>query len=82
VRANCAVLTIEAMAKRLHIEPEGSAAPVVCPYCGEPATLSIEPVGMAAEQYVEDCPVCCRPWNVSITRDGEGPRVELTRDDD
>ena len=70
------------MATQLHIEAEGSQAAVVCPYCGEPTVLSVEPLGLAAEQYIEECPVCCRPWNVFVTRDGDEPRVELTRDDD
>ena len=70
------------MATRLHIEAEGNQAPVRCPYCGEASVVSVEAVGLPAEQYIEECPVCCRPWNVTITRNGEGPKVELARDDD
>jgi hypothetical protein len=53
-----------------------------CPYCGETVEVSIDPVGPNEEQYVEDCPVCCRPWNVSVTRDGDEAQVQLGRDDD
>ena len=53
-----------------------------CPYCGERVTVAIEPIGANAEQYVEDCPVCCRPWTVEVTRDESGPSVELHREDD
>jgi len=31
---------------------------------------------------VEDCPVCCRPWTVSISREEEEVIVSLRRDDD
>jgi hypothetical protein len=53
-----------------------------CPYCGERVTVHVEPIGAHAEQYVEDCPVCCRPWSVEVTRDESGPSVQLHREDD
>jgi hypothetical protein len=52
-----------------------------CPYCGEPVELSIEPLGVAHEEYVEDCPVCCRPWNVHIERSEDALHVSLERSD-
>jgi hypothetical protein len=58
------------------------AAVAVCPYCGEEVELTVDPVGAASEQYVEDCPVCCRPWTVSVTRDDASVEVSLSRDDD
>jgi len=44
---------------------------VVCPYCGESSTISID-AGEEEEEFVQDCPVCCRPWKVRvrIRRDG------------
>ncbi len=67
-------------------EPEGEpleeAALSTCPYCGEEVEVAVEPVGASHEQYVEDCPVCCRPWNVLVARTEEGLDVQLTRDDD
>jgi hypothetical protein len=44
---------------------------VFCPYCGEPSTISVTP-GEEDEEFVQDCPVCCRPWKVRvrIRRDG------------
>jgi hypothetical protein len=44
---------------------------IFCPYCGEPSTISVGP-GEEDEEYVQDCPVCCRPWKVRIRirRDG------------
>jgi Cysteine-rich CPXCG len=44
-----------------------------CPYCGEPVDLDIDEGGGSRQSYVEDCPVCCRPWQVTVAqaRDGE-----------
>ncbi len=41
-----------------------------CPYCGEPVQVEIEPELAAGAEYIEDCPVCCRPWTVSVGSDG------------
>jgi hypothetical protein len=46
--------------------------PLTCPYCGEPVELAIDEGGGSAQSYVEDCPVCCRPWQVEVTRDPAG----------
>jgi hypothetical protein len=53
------------------------SCPVTCPYCGEPIELLLD--GSAGEQdYVEDCPVCCRPINVHVAvDDGGGPRAQV-----
>jgi transcription elongation factor Elf1 len=53
-----------------------------CPYCGEEVEVQVDPVGPSSERYVEDCSVCCRPWTVSVSRDGEEVFVSLGRDDD
>lgn len=42
-----------------------------CPYCGEGVDLVIDAGGGSPQSYVEDCPVCCRPWQVEITYDPE-----------
>ena len=42
-----------------------------CPYCGESVELSIDEGGGDRQSYVEDCPVCCQPWQVQIARDSE-----------
>jgi hypothetical protein len=39
---------------------------VVCPYCGEENTVSLDPGSGDAQDYVEDCQVCCQPWRVSV----------------
>ena len=45
---------------------------IQCPYCGEPIDLFIDD-SVDHQQYVEDCPVCCRPnvIHVEIEEDGE-----------
>jgi len=53
-----------------------------CPYCGEIVAVDVEPLA-EREEYVEDCPVCCRPWTVSVLRDPSGATsVELRRADE
>jgi transposase-like protein len=47
-------------------------ADVTCPHCGEGATISVDPGGGDEQEYVEDCPVCCRPWLVHLTWDDSG----------
>jgi Cysteine-rich CPXCG len=49
-----------------------SAVEVWCPYCGEPAALDVDTGGAARQSYVQDCPVCCQPWEVDVTRDRDG----------
>lgn len=52
-----------------------------CPYCGEPVLVSVAPEEADDATYIEDCPVCCRPWEVQVRRDGDLLRVSLGRDD-
>ncbi len=61
---------------------DAAALAAQCPYCGERVTVQVEPIGAQAEQYVEDCPVCCRPWTVDVARDESGPSIQLHREDD
>ncbi|KUJ83735.1 CPXCG motif-containing cysteine-rich protein [Microbulbifer flavimaris] len=51
-----------------------------CPYCGEPITLLLD-MSQGSHDYVEDCQVCCRPINVSVTIDGDGS-VSVTLQDE
>lgn len=43
---------------------------VECPYCGEHLEISIEPDVYGT--LVQDCEVCCNPWQVTIKRDRYG----------
>ena len=55
---------------------------VQCPYCGEVVSLWIDVHGGDAQRYVEDCPVCCRPWQVHVLRDGTGEPYAVVRHQD
>lgn len=56
---------------------------VSCPYCGEIVSITFDPAGGARQEYVEDCQVCCRPWQmvVSVAPDGTA-EVTVTAADD
>jgi Cysteine-rich CPXCG len=43
-----------------------------CPYCGEEVELAVDDMAGGSQSYVEDCPVCCQPWQVEIIRDRAG----------
>lgn len=43
-----------------------TSAHAVCPYCAEVVDLAVDPGGGSFQQYVEDCEVCCNPWQVSV----------------
>jgi hypothetical protein len=46
---------------------------VACPYCGEENTILVDESAGGNQLYVEDCQVCCKPWQVavSVAEDGE-----------
>ncbi len=50
---------------------------VMCPYCGEPNEIGVDPGGGNEQDYVEDCQVCCQPWRVSVHYSEDG-RAEIT----
>jgi cysteine-rich CPXCG protein len=50
---------------------------VTCPYCAEQVSLTLDPGSGAQQDYVEDCPVCCQSWEVSVRYDREG-RAEVS----
>ncbi|HEU4700374.1 MAG TPA: CPXCG motif-containing cysteine-rich protein [Gemmatimonadales bacterium] len=49
-----------------------TTAMIYCPWCGEPNEIGLDPGGGSAQEYVEDCQVCCRPWRLRIAYGGEG----------
>ena len=52
---------------------------VTCPYCGEDVAITIEPDVRGA--WVQDCEVCCNPWQLRVTRDGDERSVSVERAD-
>ena len=49
-----------------------SEAEVECPHCGETVSIRVDPGSGTSQEYVEDCPVCCRPWRVRVEYDPDG----------
>ena len=59
------------------------ASVVSCPYCGESVEITLDPGSGAHQQYIEDCAVCCRPWNVFVTYLDDGSaEVNVEASDD
>jgi hypothetical protein len=57
--------------------------PLMCPYCGEPTDLEIDESGGSRQSYIEDCPVCCRPWQVEVRHNMEdGWNATLQKSDE
>ncbi|HUF49650.1 MAG TPA: CPXCG motif-containing cysteine-rich protein [Longimicrobiales bacterium] len=55
---------------------------LTCPYCGEDIELAVDPGGGAVQEYVEDCEVCCRPLQLTVSWDADGAAsVYATTDD-
>lgn len=44
---------------------------ISCPYCGESISILIDN-SLPEQTYVEDCQVCCRPIEMSVTVDLDG----------
>jgi len=60
-----------------------TSAHVSCPYCGAEVEIALDPGGGSVQRYVEDCEVCCSPWDVVVRYDDQGwAQVELRREAD
>jgi hypothetical protein len=48
-------------------------ATYVCDACSEEIVIEVDPSAGEEQEYVEDCPVCCRPnvIHVRVEDDGE-----------
>ena len=52
---------------------------VVCPYCGEQGEIYVEPDVQGT--LVQDCEVCCRPWQVRVWWEDDERYVDVSRGD-
>ena len=43
---------------------------VQCPYCFQAVEVYVDPE--TAGEMVQDCEVCCHPWQLVVWRDGTG----------
>jgi len=55
--------------------PLESDAAYTCPSCFEENYVAVDPSGGRRQQFVEDCPVCCRPLVFDIVIDHEGDAI-------
>ena len=44
----------------------------VCDSCGEEIVIPLDLSAGSDQQYVEDCPVCCRPNVIQVSVDADG----------
>jgi Cysteine-rich CPXCG len=57
--------------------------PLNCPDCGEDVELDVDKSGGSRQSFVQDCPVCCRPWQVEVRLDPEdGWNATLRKEDE
>jgi len=56
---------------------------VDCPYCGETFETAVDG-SCGSQNYIEDCPVCCRPieFRLEVSSDHESLSLTTRRDDD
>lgn len=47
-------------------------ASYICDSCGERVVVPVDVSAGAAQTYVEDCPVCCRPHVIHVEIDDDG----------
>lgn len=53
-----------------------------CPACGERFEIAIDS-SAGAQDYIEDCQVCCRPMQVHVDVDADGnARARVAGEDD
>jgi hypothetical protein len=55
-----------------------SEAEVICPYCSQSVSITLDPGSGTVQQYVEDCEVCCNPWQVNVRFVGGEADVAIT----
>jgi hypothetical protein len=54
---------------------------IQCPYCWESINVLID-CSIEAQEYIEDCQVCCHPINFNVQVDEDGyPNVNVSGDE-
>ena len=48
----------------------GDVVSVQCPYCFEVVEIDLDP--QTHGRMVQDCEVCCHPWQLTVHRDHDG----------
>lgn len=47
-------------------------ASYICDACGEKIVIPVDPSVGSSQEFVEDCPVCCRPNVIHVEFDEDG----------
>ena len=50
-------------------------ASYTCGACGEEIVIPVDPSAGRRQEFVEDCPVCCRPNVIYVEIDGDDAHV-------
>jgi len=58
----------------------GDSFTVTCPCCGEEVEIYIETDVRGT--FIQDCEVCCRPWQVRVTGAGADRQVDVAPADE
>lgn len=54
---------------------------VTCPYCGESINVLID-CSNEAQEYIEDCQVCCRPITFQTQYTGDSIQVNVKHENE
>ncbi|HSC85427.1 MAG TPA: CPXCG motif-containing cysteine-rich protein [Pseudomonas sp.] len=52
-----------------------------CPYCGEEVEALLD-LSAGDQEYIEDCPVCCRPIIFDLRSDGVDWTLDVRTEND
>ena len=55
-------------------------ASIHCPYCGERIEIVVD-CSVSAQEYIEDCEVCCKPMVMVVNIDEQGHILVDARDE-
>jgi len=59
---------------------DSDEAAYTCPSCGESIVVPVDPSAGARQEYVEDCPVCCRPNRLTVQLDERAATISARPD--
>ena len=80
----CEINTQICLACRTRVGPNRLVQTTVsCPYCGVVNTIFVDESAGESQTYVEDCQVCCQPWQVTVIVNENGePEVDARKGGD
>lgn len=52
---------------------------IQCPYCWESINILVD-CSVEAQEYIEDCEVCCQPIQIQVRLIGEETDIQANRD--